>query len=159
MPCVVEGHVRGVPFFLCGPPQEVLTGDPLHPSIVLRCRLRMCCVLSMLMPDLPGSLVRFVFFMIAGALSRWVFLVPAHHTKLDTHARFLQAKQLPTEDFANVPHDLVPMYSLALGENEDHLKIRLDAVGILLSYLGEEMAALRDKHSSWLSDTSLAGAR
>lgn len=64
---------------------------------------------------------------------------------------YVQHDQLPMEDFTNLSRELAAMYSLALGENEDHLKIRLDAVGMLLSYLGEEMKVLQEKHSSWLS--------
>ncbi|RPD52459.1 hypothetical protein L227DRAFT_617798 [Lentinus tigrinus ALCF2SS1-6] len=63
----------------------------------------------------------------------------------------LAPDQLPVEDFTGLPRELLPMYSLALCENEEHLKVRLDAVGMLLSYLGEEVSVLQEKHSAWVS--------
>ncbi|RPD52315.1 hypothetical protein L227DRAFT_617923 [Lentinus tigrinus ALCF2SS1-6] len=63
----------------------------------------------------------------------------------------LAPEQLPVEDFTGLSRELLLMYSLALCENEEHLKIRLDAVGMLLSYLGEEVSGLQGKHSSWVS--------
>ena len=75
-----------------------------------------------------------------------LFLVGSGH-----HCCLLQPDQLPVEDFTNLARELLPAYSFALTENEEHLKTRLDAVGILLSYLSEEVRALREKHASWIS--------
>ena len=50
-----------------------------------------------------------------------------------------------------MPPDTISVYSLALGMNQDHMKLQLDAIAMVLFYLEEERRALREKHAELIS--------
>ena len=68
---------------------------------------------------------------------------------------WLQPEQLPVEDFADLPRDMAQVHSWALALNEDHLTLRLDAVRMLLHILKEELRAMQERHSDWISSCSV----
>lgn len=62
-----------------------------------------------------------------------------------------QTGSIPFEDISGILSDAIPSLSLALGMNEDQMKLQSDAIGIMLSYLQEERRVLQEKHASWVS--------
>ncbi|KAI0688343.1 hypothetical protein C8T65DRAFT_700581 [Cerioporus squamosus] len=61
----------------------------------------------------------------------------------------LTSEQLPLENFINLTRDVAHVYILALGQVEDQLQLRLDAVGMVLFYLKGEQKVLQDRLSAW----------
>ncbi|KAI0716945.1 hypothetical protein C8Q76DRAFT_795185 [Earliella scabrosa] len=81
-------------------------------------------------------------------------LVATLRVLLDHNGRPMSGS-VPFDDLSTMTPDAASVLRRALEINEEHLKIQLDAVQMVLTYLNEERKVLLERHADWVSTSGL----